>query len=164
MSDRARFEAEALPHLRELYGAARRLMGSRDAAEDLVQETYLRAFRGFRTFEPGTNIRAWLYSILHRARTDGFRKAARSVPLYGPLEHEPGVPPPQARLAQGDEEIWRAVAELPDPYRTAVLLRDVHELSYAEIAGITNVPVGTVMSRIHRGRTALRRLLESRGR
>lgn len=162
MIDRTRFEADALPHLRELFGTACRLARNQDDAQDLVQETFLRAYRGFRNFEPGTNIRAWLYSILHRVHTDGFRKASRSIRTGGPIENEPAVPPQQAALAQGGELIWRAVAELPDPFRTAVLLRDVQDFSYEEIAGITGVPLGTVMSRIHRGRTMLRKRLEEK--
>lgn len=159
MTLKARFEEEAVPYLRELYGTAYRLTRNRDDAEDLVQETFFRAYRAFHTFRPGTNIRAWLYTILHRVRTDTFRKASRSIAIDGPIEHEPGVPPPQNALASGGEDIWRALERVPDPYRTAVVLRDVQDFSYAEIAEIVEVPVGTVMSRIHRGRQLLKKML-----
>ena len=153
------FEAEALPHLRSLYGTAYRMTRNAADAEDLVQETFLRAYRAFDGFTPGTNIRAWLYTILHRARTDAFRKAGRS-PRTVELEGEgPAVPPPQDALASGGEELQRALDALPDVFREAVVLRDVEDFSYDEIARILEVPIGTVMSRIHRGRAQLRKIL-----
>ena len=154
------FEAEALPHLRSLYGTAYRMTRNAHDAEDLVQETLLRAYRAFERFTPGTNIRAWLYTILHRARTDAFRKAGRS-PKTVELEGEgPGVPPPQDALASGAEDLQRALDSLPDVFREAVVLRDVEDFSYDEIAKILEVPIGTVMSRIHRGRAQMRKILE----
>ena len=156
------FEAEALPHLRSLYGSAYRMTRNAHDAEDLVQETYLRAYRGFEGFTPGTNIRAWLYTILHRVRTDAFRKAGRS-PQTVELEGEgPAVPAPQAALASGGEDITRALEALPEVFRSAVVLRDVDDFSYEEIARILEVPIGTVMSRIHRGRALLRQALGGR--
>jgi RNA polymerase sigma-70 factor, ECF subfamily len=153
------FEAEALPHMRALYGTAYRMTRNAHDAEDLVQETYLRAYRAFDGFTPGTNIRAWLYTILHRARTDAFRKAGRS-PRTVELEGEgPAVPPPQDALAGGGEDLARALEALPEVFRTAVVLRDVEDFSYDEIAKILDVPIGTVMSRIHRGRAQLRSIL-----
>ena len=155
-----RFEAEALPHLRSLYGTAYRMTRNAHDAEDLVQETYLRAYRAFDGFRPGTNIRAWLYTILHRVRTDAFRRAARS-PSTVELEGEgPGVPPPQDALARGGEDLERALMALPEAFRTAVVLRDVEDFTYEEIARVLAVPIGTVMSRIHRGRALLRQALE----
>lgn len=151
-----RFEREALPHMRQLYGAAYRLTRDRPDAEDLVQETYLRAFRAFEGYKPDTNVRAWLFTILHRTRTDFFRKAGRSPQTVELLEDGPGVGPPQDVLARGQEDIGRALEALPEVYRTAVLLRDVEDFAYDEIAGILGVPIGTVMSRIHRGRALLR--------
>lgn len=153
------FEAEALPHLRSLYGTAYRMTRNVHDAEDLVQETYLRAYRAFDGFTPGTNIRAWLYTILHRVRTDSFRKASRS-PRTVELEGEgPSVPPPQDALASGGEDLTRALEALPEVFRTAVVLRDVEDFTYDEIARILAVPIGTVMSRIHRGRAQLRAIL-----
>jgi RNA polymerase sigma-70 factor (ECF subfamily) len=131
-------------------------------AEDLVQETYLRAYRAFDRFQPGTNIRAWLFTILHRVRTDSFRKAGRLPQTVELAETDPAVPPPQDALAQGGEDLARALAGLPETFRAAVVLRDVEDLSYQEIARVLDVPVGTVMSRIHRGRALLRAALGGR--
>ena len=154
-----RFEAEAIPHLRALYGTAYRMTRNAHDAEDLVQETFLRAYRGFDRFEPGTNIRAWLFTILHRARTDAFRRAGRSPQTTELIGDGPGVAPPQDALATGGEEVERALAGLPEVFRSAVVLRDVEEMTYDEIARVLEVPIGTVMSRIHRGRALLRAAL-----
>ena len=159
-----RFETDALPHLRALYGTAYRMTRNAHDAEDLVQETFLRAYRGFDRFEPGTNIRAWLFTILHRVRTDAFRRAGRSPRTVEMIDEGPAVPAPQEALASGAEDIERALAALPDVFRLAVILRDVEELSYDEIAGVLGVPVGTVMSRIHRGRGLLRIALAQKAR
>lgn len=157
-----RFRELALPHTRALYGTAFRLVRNPHDAEDLVQETLLRAYKGFDRFALGTNIRAWLFTILHRARADVFRKKGRS-PVTVELEGEgPATPAPQAALASGHEELDRALAGLPEVFRAAVVLRDVQEFSYAEIAQILGVPIGTVMSRIHRGRALLREALGGR--
>ena len=155
-----RFEAEALPHMRSLYGTAYRMTRNAHDAEDLVQETFLRAYRAFDRFTPGTNIRAWLYTILHRVRTDAFRRAGRS-PQHGGAGRARArrCPPPQDALARGGEDLERALAALPEVFRTAVILRDVEDFSYEEIARILAVPIGTVMSRIHRGRALLRQAL-----
>jgi RNA polymerase sigma-70 factor (ECF subfamily) len=157
-----RFEAEALPHLRSLYATAYRMMRNAHDAEDLVQETCLRAFRAFDRYQPGTNIRAWLFTILHRARTDSFRRRARQPQTVELVDQDPGVPPAQDALARGAEDIERALAGLPEVFRAAVLLRDVEDFSYEEIARILEVPIGTVMSRIHRGRALLRTALGRR--
>ena len=103
------FEAEALPHLRALYGTAYRMTRNAYDAEDLVQETYLRAFRAFDRYQPGTNIRAWLFTILHRARTDSFRRQSRSPKTVELTGEGPSVPPPQDALAAGGEDIVRAM-------------------------------------------------------
>jgi RNA polymerase sigma-70 factor, ECF subfamily len=153
------FEAEALPHLRSLYGTAYRMTRNAHDAEDLVQETFLRAYRAFDGYTPGTNIRAWLFTILHRARTDAFRKAGRSLKTVELEGEGPAVPPPQDALAAGGEDLTRALESLPEVFRSAVMLRDVEDFSYEEIALILDVPIGTVMSRIHRGRAQLRTLL-----
>ena len=158
-----RFEAEALPHLRALYGTAYRMTRNAHDAEDLVQETCLRALRAFDRYQPGTNIRAWLFTILHRARTDSFRRRGRSPQTVELTGDGPAVPPAaQEALAAGGEEIVRAMEALPEVFRTAVVLRDLEDFTYDEIARILEVPVGTVMSRIHRGRALLRTALAAR--
>jgi RNA polymerase sigma-70 factor (ECF subfamily) len=153
------FEAEALPYLRRLYGIAYRMTRNAYDAEDLVQETFLRAYRSFDRYTPGTNIRAWLYTILQRVRTDALRRLARRPEAVELLEDTLAVPPPQGELASGGEDIASALARLPESFRVAVLLRDIEEFSYQEIARILEVPMGTVMSRIHRGRALLRQAL-----
>ncbi len=154
---RRRFESEALPHMRALYGTAYRLTGNAHDAQDLVQDTYLRAFRAFASFTPGTHIKAWLFTILHRARTDAFRRSLRAPAKTVDIDDcQVGVAPQQAALFHGGERIERALQALPESFRAAVVLRDVHEHSYDEIAAILGVPIGTVMSRIHRGRALLR--------
>ena len=161
--DRAElFEAEAMPHLKRLYGTAYRMTRNAADAEDLVQETFLRAYRAFDRYTPGTNIKAWLYTILYRARTDGLRRRRTAPETVELTDDGPAVPPPQDALASGGEEIARALERLPESFRTAVLLRDIEELSYAEIAVVMDVPLGTVMSRIHRGRALLRAVLAGR--
>jgi RNA polymerase sigma-70 factor (ECF subfamily) len=157
-----RFEIEALPHLRALYGTAYRMTRNAHDAEDLVQETFLRAYRGFDRYEAGTNIRAWLFTILHRVRTDAFRRAGRSPQTVEMIDDGPAVPAPQEAMASGAEDIERALAALPEVFRVAVVLRDVEDLSYDEIAGVLDIPIGTVMSRIHRGRALLRTALSKR--
>ncbi len=154
-----RFEREALPLMRQIYAVAYRLTRNAADAEDLVQETYLRAFRAFSGYTPDTNIRAWLFTILHRARTDSLRKMGRSPRLVELVADGPAVAPAQESLTGGQEDIARALEALPEVFRAAVLLRDVQDFSYEEIAGILGIPIGTVMSRIHRGRAMLRRLL-----
>jgi RNA polymerase sigma-70 factor (ECF subfamily) len=157
-----RFEAEALPHLRSLYGTALRMARNVHDAEDLLQETLLRAYRGFDRFTPGTNIRAWLHTILQRVRTDGFRQSQRRVPTTELVDDGPAVAPEQDALARGGEELERALQELEEPFKTAVVLRDVEDFTYQEIAKMLDVPIGTVMSRIHRGRAWLRERLEKK--
>jgi RNA polymerase sigma-70 factor (ECF subfamily) len=153
-----RFEAEALPHFNALYRTAHRMTRNAEDAQDLVQDTLLRAYRAFDSFSPGTNIRAWLFTILHRTRTDQFRRAARRKDTEALTGEGPAVPATQEALASG-RDLQRAFLELPEAFRVAVLLRDLEEFSYQEIAAILEVPVGTVMSRIHRGRALLRQAL-----
>lgn len=160
--DRDRFDTEALPYLKRLYGTAYRMTGNAADAEDLVQETLLRAFRSFHRFTPGTNLKAWLFTILHHVRTDGLRRAMRAPRTEELAGEGPAVPPPQEALASGGEDLARAIVALPEGFRLAVVLRDVEELSYGEIAEVLQVPLGTVMSRIHRGRALLRAALAGR--
>ena len=157
------FEAEVLPQLRALFGMAYRLTGNAHDAEDLVQETMLRAYRAFDRFRPGTNARAWLFTILHRLRTDLLRHRGRRPETVELVDDGPPVAPAhEAALTSGHEEITRALEGLPEVFRAAVVLRDIEEFTYAEIAEVLGVPVGTVMSRIHRGRALLRRALAGR--
>ncbi len=155
------FERAALPHLKELYRTAVRLLGDGPKAEDVVQETYLQAWKSFERFAPGTNCRAWLFKILinttHRHRRNWFNlhlvKESEEI-----LEQTAAATPPiPERFAR--QEILRALDGLPADYRAAVLLADVEEFSYKEIAGVLDVPIGTVMSRLSRGRKLLREQL-----
>lgn len=161
-SDHARFEAEALPHVRALYGTACRLTGSSADAEDLVQDTLLRALRSFDHYELGTNARAWLYTILYRTRTDQLRRRGRRLACAPLPEDVRSTAPSQEAVVQGRSDLARALATLPEAFRKAVVLRDVEELSYDEIARHLGIPIGTVMSRIHRGRALLRQALGAR--
>lgn len=168
--DRARrqaFEAEALPQLDALYSFALKLTRDRSDAEDLVSETVLRAFDRWEQYRLGTNIRAWLFTIQYHSFVSRKRRVeAREVPLSpdandrAPMEVV-GEADPEGRFYDSflDDEITRAIDALPEEYRTAVVLSDVHELRYAEIAEILGVPEGTVKSRLFRGRRLLQRAL-----
>ena len=149
------FVAEALPLFKALYATARRLTGNAHDAEDLVQETYLRGYRSFHTFARGTNLRAWLYTILHNVRADGYRKAGRSLKTDELIGEGPAVAPLQVQRG-AELDLERALQRVPEVFREAVILRDVEELSYEEIARVLGIPGGTVMSRVHRGRALLR--------
>jgi RNA polymerase sigma-70 factor, ECF subfamily len=168
--DRSRFEEEALSHAEHLYRIAVRLTGGRQAAEDLVQETYLRAFRAWRSYRPGTNLAAWLATIMRNANLDELRRQSRR-PVQEPLDDD-GDYYLYNRLAQAgplpqDEVLARlsgtaivsALAELPPTFREVVVLVDVGDFSYADAAEILGIPIGTVMSRLYRGRRALKRAL-----
>jgi RNA polymerase sigma-70 factor (ECF subfamily) len=160
----AAFERDALACLDSLYGAGLRLTANPADAEDLVQDTYLKAFRAADQFEPGTNIKAWLFTILHNTFLNRRRRAAKEPVAVESEEIErlaadlPGDPvtPEQLLLRDTlDADLQAALDGLPDAFREAVWLRDVDEFSYAEIAGMLGVPIGTVMSRISRGRRLL---------
>jgi RNA polymerase sigma-70 factor (ECF subfamily) len=162
---KARFEAEAVPLRPRLYVTARRLTGNHADAEDLLQETYLRAYRGFSRFEPGTNLTAWLFRILRNTFIQGYRKRQcepQTVPEdwarnSSPARRDVGVSAETTVVESiPDERLQEALSALPERYLRVVLLFDVHGFSYKEIAGIVGVPLGTVMSRLHRGRSALR--------
>ena len=166
---RRAFEAEALQHLDALYGAALRLTRNREDAEDLVQETYLRAYRFFDAYTPGTNCRAWLYRILYNAFVNQYRRRAKEPPraeVAGLREWEGGLdrsladPPPtpeETVLAQLQaEDVREALNALPDTFRLPVILADLEGFRYQEIARILDIPLGTVMSRLYRGRRMLR--------
>ncbi len=150
-----------MPHLSALYGAARH-MGDAQAAEDLVQETYLRAWKYFESFDPATNCRAWLFRILRNVWIDRWRKVRLEIPL--PDEGGMGLEPYydwERGLLENEysERVGQALSQLPEEYRWAVLLADVEEYSYQQIAEIMQCPIGTVMSRINRGRRMLARLI-----
>jgi len=168
--DRAQFEEEALIHAEQLYRIALRLTGSPQAAEDLVQDTYLRAFRGWQSYKPGTNLAAWLATIMRNANLDELRRQSRR-PVQEPLDDDgdyylynrlaQSSPQPQdevlARLS--GTAIVSALGELPPNFREVVVLVDVGDFSYADAAGILGIPIGTVMSRLYRGRRLLKRAL-----
>jgi len=149
----------AFAHFGELRRVALRVCEDRETSDDLVQETYLRAWRSFDKFEPGTNCRAWLFRIFFYVRSEYNRSQARR-PLVFPLDHVKdstlASAPPNTSLDFTLDEIKQAFAELPEPFRFAVLLSDIDGLTYREIAEVFNVPVGTVMSRLSRGRKMLR--------
>jgi RNA polymerase sigma-70 factor (ECF subfamily) len=164
---RRQFEGEALAHLDALYSFALKLARARDDAEDLVSDTLLRAFERWEQYRLGTNIRAWLFTILYHVFVSRKRRIdAREVqPADGEDGHAPydpvGEVDPEGRFYDSflDEEITRAIDGLPLEYRSAVVLSDVHDLRYAEIARILDVPEGTVKSRLFRGRRLLQKKL-----
>ena len=159
---RPEFEAEALSYLDNLYGAALRLTRNAADAEDLVQDTYVKAFRSAKQFKPGTNLKAWLFTILHNSFRNKRRDSGRDpvdvdsdrVEVAAPVDPEAG---PEQRLLRDalDADLQAALDSLPETFREAVWARDVDEFSYAEIADMLGIPVGTVMSRISRGRRML---------
>jgi RNA polymerase sigma-70 factor (ECF subfamily) len=152
------FEAEAMPHMNDLFRAASSMLRSRTEAEDVVQEAYLQAWKSFHRFTPGTNCRAWLFKILfhviqhQRRKWFRFRFADEGEELLAQtLAYEPPV-----SQDLSDEEVLAAFGKLSEVYREVVLLSDVYEFSYKEIHETLNIPVGTVMSRLSRGRHLLR--------
>ena len=172
--ERVRFEEEALALADQVYRVARGLSRSKEEAEDLMQETYARAFRSWRSFTPGTNLRAWLLRILTNLNIDRGRRAQRSPQttsldteagdyfLYNKLESQATSENPDEdrvleRLSQ--DSIVDALAEVPHDFRDVVVLVDIGEFSYADAAQILDIPIGTVMSRLHRGRRILKKNL-----
>jgi RNA polymerase sigma-70 factor (ECF subfamily) len=175
---RERFVAEAVPYLDRLYSAALRYTRNPTDAEDLVQETFAKAYAAFHQFKPGTNLRAWLYRILTNTYINNYRKEQRrpsEVSADVVSTDGPGEFSLYDRIAEAtneaaevevlrhlpDEEVKQALADLPEQFRIAVYLADVEGFSYAEIAEIMGTPIGTVMSRLHRGRAALNKALYS---
>jgi RNA polymerase sigma-70 factor (ECF subfamily) len=169
--DRVRFEEEALDLADQVYRVARHLVGSREEAEDLVQETYARAFRSWRSFQMGTNLRAWLLRILTNLNIDRGRRRQRTPDVQsleagdyylvdkleengGPIREEERV---DERLSQ--DNIVSALAAVPHDFRDVIVLVDIGDFSYADAAQILDIPVGTVMSRLHRGRRILKKQL-----
>ena len=175
MADPANFAADALPLMSSLYSAALRMTRNAADAEDLVQETYLRGYRAYDRFEEGTNLKAWLHRIQTNAYINEYRKKQRR-PAESDLEEVEdlylyrrlgGLEASQRGRSAEDElmdvlseaEVKDAIEALPEQFRMAVLLSDVEGFSYKEIAKIMDVPIGTVMSRLHRGRKALQQAL-----
>jgi RNA polymerase sigma-70 factor (ECF subfamily) len=173
--DTRRFEELALPHLKALYRLAFRLTGDATAAEDLVQETYLKAFQGFASLRSADSIRPWLFQILSRLATDRYRSTRHEVSLdeagdldrfslYDQIADEDPFPYSTRLhddfLAQfQDDDVRRALEALPEVYRIPVVLVYTEEMSYRELAEVLGCPVGTVMSRLYRGRKILEREL-----
>ena len=175
MADQAKFAELAMEHMGSLYTAAMRMTRNRADAEDLVQETYLKAYRAFHTFEEGTNLKAWLYRILTNTYINSYRTKKRrpeqtevddveELYLYrrlGGLEAAAAGHSAEEEVLDHftETEVKEALEALPEQFRVAVLLADVEGFSYKEIAEILDIPIGTVMSRLHRGRRALQKAL-----
>jgi RNA polymerase sigma-70 factor, ECF subfamily len=169
--DRIRFEEEALALSDQVYRVARHLAGSREEADDLVQETYVRAFRSWRSYQPGTNLRAWLLRILTNLNIDRGRRAQRTPPmqgleandyfLYDRLTESDGAPSDEERVVErlSQDDIVAALASVPHDFRDVIVLVDIGDFSYQDAAQILDIPIGTVMSRLHRGRRVLKREL-----
>jgi len=168
--DRVRFEEEALGLSDQVYRVARHLANSREEADDLVQETYARAFRSWRSYTPGTNLRAWLLRILTNLNIDRGRRTQRA-PQMQPLEAndyylydklaESDGPTDEERVVErlSQDDIVTALSEVPHDFRDVIVLVDIGDFSYQDAAQILGIPIGTVMSRLHRGRRILKREL-----
>ncbi|TNL98407.1 sigma-70 family RNA polymerase sigma factor [Corynebacterium tapiri] len=169
-----RFEEEALPLLDTLYGGALRMTRNPQDAEDLVQETYLKAYKAFDSFKPGTNLKAWLYRIMTNSYINTYRKKQRQpaqtpteeisdYQLYTTSSHDStGLKSAEVEALNNlpDEQVVEAMNQLSDDYRMVVYYADIEGLAYKEVAEIMDTPLGTVMSRLHRGRKQLRELLK----
>ena len=156
------FEAEALPHADRLFRLAMWLERDRQEAEDLVQETMVRALRSFHRFQPGTNCRAWLIAILQNLRSNR-RRARQRSPIVEDTDDRIAATASVPPIPQGltDEDVLAALSRIPEQFQEVVVLCDVEDLSYKEIAAAMEIPLGTVMSRLHRGRALLRSELTS---
>jgi RNA polymerase sigma-70 factor, ECF subfamily len=173
--NRVRFEEEALELADQVYRVARRLVSTREEAEDLMQETYTRAFRSWHSFTPGTNLRAWLFRILTNLNIDRGRKVQRTPDvqpleegdyfLYNKLEQSSGESNlDEERVVErlSQDNVVDALAAVPHNFRDVIVLVDIGDFSYADAAQILDIPVGTVMSRLHRGRRILKSELAER--
>jgi RNA polymerase sigma-70 factor (ECF subfamily) len=169
--DRVRFEEEALALADQVYRVARHLASSREEAEDLVQETYARAFRSWRSYTPGTNLRAWLLRILTNLNIDRGRRSQRAPQttaleandyyLYDKLAESDGSESDEDRVVErlSQDDIVTALSAVPHDFRDVIVLVDIGDFSYQDAANILDIPIGTVMSRLHRGRRILKREL-----
>jgi RNA polymerase sigma-70 factor (ECF subfamily) len=167
--DRVRFEEEALDLSDQVFRVARHLVGSREEAEDLMQETYARAFRSWRSYTPGTNLRAWLLRILTNLNIDRGRRVQRTPQmtsidekgdyyLYDKMEEAEGKPLDEEKVIEklSQDSIVDALAHVPHDFRDVLVLVDIGDFSYADAAQILDIPIGTVMSRLHRARRILK--------
>ncbi len=175
LADQANFERDAMQYAPQLYSAALRMTRNPADAEDVVQETFLKAYRAYHTFQEGTNLKAWLYRILTNTYINKYRKKQRrpnevelgdlqDLYLFRRLGEASGASPSAEDSVLErfvDSDITQALESLPDHFRMPVLLADVEGFSYKEIAEILDIPIGTVMSRLHRGRKALQQKLWS---
>src|SRR5437868_6946241 len=170
--DRVRFEEEALELADQVYRVARRMVSSREEAEDLMQETYARAFRSWKSFQPGTNLRAWLLRILTNLNIDRGRRVQRAPDmqpleegdyfLYNKLEEDGGSAEERVDQRLSQDDAVAALSAVPHDFRDVIVLVDIGDFSYADAAQILEIPIGTVMSRLHRGRRILKRELADR--
>jgi RNA polymerase sigma-70 factor, ECF subfamily len=169
--DRVRFEEDALALSDQVYRVARHLVRDPQEADDLMQETYARAFRSWRSFTPGTNLRAWLLRILTNLNIDRGRKQQRSPDfqpleegdyfLYNKLEETSDGPTDEERVVErlSQDDVVNALSSVPHDFRDVVVLVDIGDFTYADAAQILDIPVGTVMSRLHRGRRILKQAM-----
>src|SRR5579862_4193325 len=169
--DRVRFEEDALALADQVYRVARHLANSREDAEELVQETYVRAFRSWASFQPGTNLRAWLLRILTNLNIDRGRRQQRAPQmqaleandyyLYDRLAEDGDGVADEDRVVErlSQDDIVSALSAVPHDFRDVIVLVDIGDFSYADTAHILDIPIGTVMSRLHRGRRILKREL-----
>src|SRR3954469_9107342 len=169
--DRVRFEEEALQLSDQVFRVARRMVSSREEAEDLVQDTYARAFRSWQQYTPGTNLRAWLLRILTNLNIDRGRRVQRTPDqqpleegdyfLYNKLEETSGGASDEDRVVQrlSQNDVVDALSEVPHDFRDVVVLVDIGDFTYADAAQILDIPVGTVMARLHRGRRILKKAM-----
>jgi len=169
--DRVRFEEEALALSDQVYRVARHQANSRDDADELVQETYARAFRSWRSYQPGTNLRAWLLRILTNLNIDRGRRSQRAPQmqpleandyfLYDKLAESDGGRGDEERVVErlSQDDIVSALSAVPHDFRDVIVLVDIGDFSYQDAAQILDIPIGTVMSRLHRGRRILKREL-----
>jgi RNA polymerase sigma-70 factor (ECF subfamily) len=170
--DRVRFEEDALDLADQVYRVARRLVSTREEAEDLMQETYARAFRSWKSFQPGTNLRAWLLRILTNLNIDRGRRVQRSPDmqpleegdyfLYNKLESTGDSDTDRVEQRLSQDDTVAALSAVPHDFRDVIVLVDIGDFSYADAAQILEIPIGTVMSRLHRGRRILKRELAER--
>src|SRR5213083_3706132 len=164
--DRVRFEEDALALSDQVYRVARHLVGSREEAEDLVQEAYARAFRSWQSFQPGTNLRAWLFRILTNLNIDRGRRLQRAPDmqpleegdyfLYNKLEEAGDTPEERVDQRLSQDDAVAALSAVPHDFRDVIVLVDIGDFSYADAAQILDIPIGTVMSRLHRARRILK--------
>src|SRR5256886_7096278 len=170
--NRVRFEEEALALADEVYRVARRLVATREEAEDLMQETYARAFRSWRSYQPGTNLRAWLLRILTNLNIDRGRRIQRSPDqqpleegdyfLYNKLEEAGDTDEERVDRRLSQDDAVAALSEVPHDFRDVIVLVDIGDFSYADAAQILHIPIGTVMFRLHRGQRILKKELAER--